>query len=910
MENSILVNHAIENAWCEPFQDYSHTLKPQRLTPAGGAYKVLDVDMYEIPLPNYYDPKNRDRYHVYQIGFQWNTSYNINLGNEEWVKASALMVQNKLVLDTYFENGCMINKDDVYVYFTDRNNMLLAIRLNSTNIDYGTEFYQDGRGKETERKINLENHTPVVHFYSSEYYRTSYWRDTTRQPLYPVRTYSQRVSTAGEFARFMTEVAKIENDFGTEGKGIYYVDGFVESKPRAWALRFKDRQLTVVWESAIRDIVFIKGSTIPTFISTLDKNFRKYILLSTADYGIIDYQDDVDVFLVRRTGDTYKGVIVSRFKETTVRQMTHNCYSLDSAITRNLLIAHPWLTSWADLEVMLVVRNGGMRKGLGHQAVRIEELYRLKRTAILEAMSGVNSLVPEWRAEFLENSDYCRIMRSPLNEIDDPMVEQAYGYNAAAMVGEPLYHKLDRTANQRHLPFPPAVKVIDKTGFAPKSIFAYDEKGIFMDYRQQNANTETYVFPPELSTTDAAEVWAGYTSETKDGCKYEYVLEDDDLAHFGFRCYLCSKVNGIPNELWNDVTGTDFYTYKVKGPNGRATITWNKELLESSNLYPCIKTGKYTHLFKNPVADIDWPGFMAVNVKSDVVFNGSTGLRYQRLEPGVMDVMVNGITMIEGLDYIAKWPTIVIVNRQLRPIDYAQAKVIVRSRGWCDPKSMRHYKPRDWGWIKDGMVSFNGRYDPRKDRNVRLIIDGALYDPSTVTWAEDHSSNLAGKIGYIDGRAYLVGEVYTIVEPWTNQQSVPYRTRSIEIDTRVGDYLTPRLAEPDEQLPTVSEQRWSLYSPFMAVLLHQLVEEHWLNSGELAYGWDHNNVEEWVKPFMYLLDYDPCLLNHDPNYVWIYPHTYNDPMKVTREQYRFLDYINRNYLKSKIRLNNSVIIED
>lgn len=910
MDNSILVNHAIENVWCEPFQDYTHILKPQRITPSGGGYKSITVDMVELPLPNYDDPKNRDRFHVFQIGFQWNTSFNINMDRKSWIKASVLMVQNKLVLDTYFENGCMINKEDVYIYFTERNNMLVSIRLNAA-IDYGTEIIQDGFGKEKERKINLEYHTPVVRFYSSEYYRTNYWRDTTRQPIYPVRTFTQKVTSSTDFAKFMTEVTKLETEFGSEGKGMFWVDGYVESRPKAWALKYKDKVLTVVWESAIRNISFIKGSDIPTFISTLDKNYRKYILLSNADYDIIDYQDDVDVYLVKRTGEAFKGVAISRFKDSTIRQMTHNCYSLDSAITRNLLDTHSFLGRWAELEVMLVVRNGGMRKGVGHQAVRIEELYRLPRESILEAMSGVNSLVPEWRADYLENSNYCKIMRSPLNEISDAIVESAYGYNAAAMVGEPLYHRLEKVGSQRKLTLPPSALIVDKTGYAPKSMFFYNEDGFYMDYRQQLANTEFYIAPPELSAADSAEVFAGYTSETIDGCNYEHVIEDEDLKHWGFRCYLCSKVNGIPNELWDDVTDGDFYRYVERGPNGKPVLTWDMDMLNASNLFPCVKIGKYTHMFITRGAENTWAGYSIVTVKSDVKFLGIQGLKAQRLEPGVIDVMVNGITMIEGLDYIVKWPTIVIANRQVRPIDYKTAEIVVRSRGWCNPNTMKHYAPRDYGWIKDGLLSFNGKYDPRKDRNVRLIIDGALYDPNSVMWTEEMSNSFSlQRRPYVDGKAYLVGEVYTVVEPWTKQKSVPYRNQSLEIDTRVGDYLTPRLKEPEENLPTVNELRWSLYSPFMSALLYQLTEMNWLNSGELSVGWSNVEVEEWVKPYIKLIDYDPSLQEHDKNYVWIYPHPHLDPMKVSREQYRFLDYINRNYLKSKVRLSSSVIVEN
>ena len=678
------------------------------------------------------------------------------------------------------------------------------------------------------------------------------------------------------------------------------------------ALKYKDKVLTVRWESAIKNMVFLKGKDIPTFISTLDKNFRKYILQSTADYGIIDYHDDIDVYLVRRTGDAYKGVIVTRFKESTVRQLTHNCYSLDSAIVRNLLNYHSFLGSMADLEVLLVTRHGGMRKGIGHQSIRIEELYRLDREDVLEAMSGVNSLVPEWRAEYLENSAYIKLMRLEMHQITDALAEEAFGYNAASMVAEPLYNKLERVGDQRHVRLPPSALIPDKTGFAAKTLFFYNDDGLYMGYKQQNANVEIYIAPSDMSTANSAEIFSGYTSETLDGCSYANTIEDEDLEHWGFRCYLCSLVSGVPNEIWNDVTDSNLYTYTAKGPNGKPVLTWDTASLTANKLYPCVKIGKYTHLYVNPKKTLTWEGYMSVTVQSNVNFQGVQTVKNQRLSPGVIDVFVNGITMIEGLDYIVKWPTIVITNRQLVPIDYSDAEVIVRTRGWCNPVTMKHHATRDWGWIKDGYLSFNGKYDPRRDRNYRLIIDGTLYDPSLVVWTEDQSptGNTIARRPYVDGKAYMVGEVYTVVEPWCNQKSVPYRAKAMEIDKRVGDYLTPRLPEIEETLPEVNGLRWSLYSPFLAAILHQLTANEWLTEGELDASWGNEEVAAWVAPYLTLLDFDPVNLDHDPNYVWIYPHTYVDAMKITSSQYRLVDYINRNYLKSKVRLNNSIIVEN
>lgn len=907
MQSNILINDAIQNVWCEPIQDFQHVLKPQRLSAAGGAYKAIHLLMGDLKLPNYDLANDRSRFHVYQVGFQWKSSFSIEIDYRMWVRSDLLMVANKLLVDTYFENGCMIARTDVYVQFTDDSNMVVAVRLNSEP-DYGSETIQGSQiGDVQTRKISLENHTPIVRFYNSAYYRSSEWRDTTLQPINPVRVISRKITSSNDFSSFMAEANAIEAQFGTEGASVYWVDGFVESKPVAYALRYKDKILTMIRESAIREVVMIPGTDLPTYISKLDNNFRKYIALSTSGYKTLDYQDDVDIYLVKRNLQTYRGVLLTRFRASTVRQITHNCYALDAAVVRTVLDSHPdVLGKLTDIHVMMVVRNSSRAKGLNHQAVRIEELYHLSRKGILEALTGVNSLMPEWRADYLENSSYCRVMRAQYQELKQPLVEDAYGYNAAAVVGEPTYHVPDFIGGQYQMQVPPTFTLADNGGSTYRSFYIYDDRGHYLESWSQYALTDRVVLPT-LATVGAVEVIHTQTSSTNDGCFYENTVITRDLEYWGYRCYTCSINNGVPNEIWEDVTdNTSFYTY-TKDSTGVSRITWNVALLTQHGLYPCVKVGRYTHEQTKQQTPAQWQGYVQTVVQSEVVFQGVQSVRPQRLAPGTIDVTINGYNLIEGLDYIVKWPTIVIVRRMADPLDYQNAKIVVRSRGWCNPTTGKHTPPREVGWVKDGRLSMNGTYDPRRDRNARLVIDGMLYNPANVSWAEDESvARMAG--GQIeDGRAYAVTDVFTVMESWTGQQTVPYRLKSMEIDKRVSEYLTERMDEPPEDLPTVNGQRWGLYSPFLSALIFQL-QGGWLTQGQLAVQWDNNDVTEWVQPYRFLLDYDPCLLDHDPNYVWIYAHPYYNTVSVTRDQYRFLEYIVKNYLRSKIDLTPSVTI--
>src|SRR5699024_5766699 len=135
-----------------------------------------------------------------------------------------------------------------------------------------------------------------------------------------------------------------------------------------------------------------------------------------------------------------KGVYYGRFQPDAVRQLTHNVYSLVIHYINTYIQDHPFLDPLGDqdefdldseLKIVAFTRHAGYKdRPVVHEVNRIRELYRLDLGRINAALSGLASLVPEWRAEHLELSAYPKVMGSLVGDINESLVSDAYGYNA------------------------------------------------------------------------------------------------------------------------------------------------------------------------------------------------------------------------------------------------------------------------------------------------------------------------------------------------------------------------------------------------------------------------------------------------------------------------------------------------
>lgn len=897
MAQSILKKHAIENIWCEPRQDRHYVIEPERLTKNGGAFRYMMLLNERLNLPELNNNVTRNFFHVYQIGKLNDAMFNLDLSDDIWYNVNDLCEYQGVKIDTYLPNGAFILRSDVWIRNNSDNNFIVAIRLNN-KISYGKEkVINRVSGVLEEINISLDNHKPILRFHKSVWFTSNEFRGLSPNVNYPIRSRISTILNQTGFVAFRDLTNTIGASYGTMGRATWYHDGYVISAPTTYALAMANTNMTYIWDSAINSRSLIPISDCPTFISKLDEYTRKYLVILPNKYNTINYHDDLDFHLVRReTNGSYKGVYINRLHESSVRMVTHNAYAIKADIISSLISANSTLfNDISKIYIMVTVRHGGQNKGLVTQATRIEDLYQLDRSEIIQAMTGVNSLLPEWRAEYLENSAYSKVMRTQYENLTDTMIEDAYGYNSATkIVANPL-HEVTYSGDQGEItvvdglnvPQPWDSKIL-------RHYFLYNTDGLLVNQGNSTATSNVELLPPG-SNYKLAEMYIGQIRENVDDIIYNSDYSHQELAYYGFRCYISPMVDGVPTDDWEDVTDKNYYTY-TESPV--PTITWKTTQLAQSNFYPAIKVARGSVIFNYNLTANSYPGYISFKITHQ---NGDD-LNDIKIAPGQVDVFMNGESLVRDIDYYLDWPAITVTRR---PKDVTNINIVARLRGFCNPKTMKPFEIRDSGFVNGGLLSVDDEYDIQSDRNIRIIVDGKLKSREEVTFNE----NTSIIVKQTDGRAWSVSDHQVTVENFTGKKTIDFLMTSLDLDKRVKDYLTPRIKLDKPENPYIQTEPWALVSPFLSAIIHGFNNFNFLSDKDLSKTFIAEEVNVWIEPYKTLLDYDPCLdENIDPWYIKIYPHIYSTLVEVEDGQYRFLEYVIRNFLNNRVDLTPSVII--
>lgn len=898
---SILRAHALANIWCEPIQDKQYLIGPRRLTKVGGALKTALVLWDNIPLPNANSLIDKTPYHVYHVGQLDPSIFNFDLPTGVWVDAITLMQTNNLVIDVYFDNGCLIPKSFIYLRKNVDKNLILGIK-NKYDITYGNKTLDVD-------SINLR-------FYSNARYDSNEWLSQPNVNNLGIRVVEKLILSQQDFLSFKSEIAAIQIAYSL-GKGIYFEDGFIINEPIAWETKWLNKRLSFYYDQSALEFSLNKLSTLPTFESELDVGYTKYLLLRETDYNMIDFYDDIDIYLVSKEGTNYKGVVLPRKHLNVVRMITHNAISIRVDLIDNLKTQHSFLADTSKLYICLFVREGGMKRGLIQQHVRVEEMYKLNYSQRITALTDQNE-IPTWLAAKLENSYYTKLMATDIEDINEGLVDLTYGYNAATKIAANPIQTITNLTTISYFNVPPVLEVNDKITNTPKqTTYCYDNQGLLLGWFNSHYNYNYIPLPTGLTNVSFVETFNYQTSSTRDGCFYETDITSHDLKQYGFRAYACPIVGGVPSEVWFDVTDTAYYDYNPEGTlaNGFVpTLKWNKFLEDMANLHTCVKIDNVMNIFTAPSLVPNFVGYIKFTVQTEVDWlgNGTFVTRPQKLPPAAIDVFMNGTSLIEDLDYYVKWPEIVIVKR---PTVLPNAvNIQVRTYGLCQPTNpLSHNKPREQGFVKGGILSVNRIYNIRNDRNTRIIVADKLRTKDSVRFAESTPGPLS-----IDGRPYALYDYPISCTNFTEQKTVPFRQESIMVDEQVSDYLTGKIPEDTVTYPKIIDAKWDVVSPFCSAIIHAF-GTGFLNSGELNTPYTDSQIDVWVTPYKHLLAFDPCVLHENEDehcadnqryheYVIIYPHPYFEFMTVTQKQYAFLERIISIYLNNRTDLTPSVNI--
>ena len=883
----ILREHALNTLWCEPRQDRQYVIKPARLTRVGGAVGTAVVlwELVNLPTAN-------TAYHVYQIGQLHPSLFDVQMLSEQWHRIDTLCNALNLVVDIFLSNGARVHRSLGWLRLNRDGNLILGIAYRP-RFDLGS--------------ATLDNSGLTLRFYSNSRFDDASWRNQAIDPLSGIRVHEQLITNQQDFTDFLGGVAAIQLHFGIHGRGLFQRDGFIEPLPQGWTTAYVGKYFSYSWDETVKAIDIFPLSTLPVFESLLDAGQDKYAVVRQPPYTMIDYHDDLDIYVVSDSVN-YRGVYLGRVRGDEVRQLTHTAYAVRKGSVDSLIASNAFLNT-ATVALMVVVREGGRVRGLMPNHHRVEVLYQLTHSQIVEAMTGEQTQVPEWKAATLEQSAYTAVMRTYREDLTDALVEEAYGYNTATLVACAPLQAVQVSGTHRFVSMPPLLMTQDKVSSnGLRSLYGY-VNGTMVGWVNDAGMYDPVPLPSAWGAATHVECFNYQTSTTTAGFIYDQDVESTDLAQYGFRAYACPFIGGVPSEYWEDITDTAYYTYDPVGDAGNGftpRLVWNTYLIDFANLYPAVKINKTMHVAVfNGFSPVSYTGVLDLTVTSVETWLGISTTRPQSIEPGCIDVFVNGQSLIEDVDYYVEWPRIVIVKR-LTQLDISgveprqvhipvnELEIVVRSYGYAQSTTVQHYKARETGFAKGGILSVNNRYNVRNDRNIRVVYANQLLPRPDVRFAEESTGPL-----HADGRPYAISDYVLAVENFTTQTTTPYKDEAFALDERVIDYVTTRLPEATVAHPHIAIERWEVVSPFLSRVIHALLAGD-ISSGSITPLPDPATIATLVAPYLAYLDFDPCLRPTDFAYVVVYAHPYTETVEVTAAQYRFVEYLVAHYLLNHV----------
>jgi len=848
-----LVNHAIENAWANPQADRQHVLRLARISRDIGDINYSSVMTAYVPLPT-----RKELYHVFQIGqnhpWTWNVGdgYISPLPLEEWVRLSDLRYMRMLVANVYLDTGVQLPATGVFVRLRYDHNILIAI----------TDF----QNMAVPRNVDV-----YLRVYSNAYWETL----LEEERLDKLLCFGGMMSNPNEVLRWQNQYLSLKAN--KEGLAQALVNGKLVDDFVPGSYRQRD-YVTVSYDASVFKVVDIPVKAMPTFLSTLD-NRQKFIfhpprLNDETDLDVV-YFDDLDFWLIGPDGT---GVFFHRNRKDAIRQLTHRDYALCVQYLQNFVLQQGW-GQLNDCTVRCVMRKSGFDQKLAFNSNRINEMYKLTDALILDVMVNVRATLPEWSAAELERCDYIRLLGAQYELLSSNLVRDAYGYNAMTqvMANTPLLLTKGETSN--------GYAVLSPSLRENAQVYEYDSDGLYLgNYYQSGGNR----YIAHNANAALIEVYSGNASKSP-----HYVFGNDDvplLKDYGYRVYTAKwDETTVDNATWTDVTNLDT-VYKVN--QGKLTFVHNKVRNIGLVVFNDVFLGydfTLDHLDKT----------LAFSITYDWVGGGLEA----PIAPGNIDIIMNRHSLVPGIDYIMNYPRIVITNKAYLVPDQPQ-QFTVRCTGW-GTLDLQPQPANEFGWVTREHISNNDVFNLRDDRTVRCVIAGRVARREDLVYAEDVPS-AAGLDPSYNGQPYHISNVMASVRGVDDYETFPQREAALDLDNRLGAYLTSVFPQPDFGDPNFVQQKYVVYSPLLQKLIYDL------KLGFLvlpAAGWGSDEkLDKILEPYKWWMAFDHCTKDIDWTYVLVEPHNQPGTLSVTSLQYDFLNRVIDLYLNKRTSLSGYVTI--
>ena len=837
-----LVDHAIRNIWCTPNQDRQVIIEPAKISPFDGLLNSVVVINRTIALPI-----SGVRFHVYQIGRIYPSTLGIPQLTNSWTTLATACNNSKLIVDIYTNSGLQLPRVHVWYMITPDNNLILAVR--------------------NQPKINVDLNIDAIFL---RVYTNAFFSSSEADPV------NDYIEVQGGDLLSVNDIISLQMKYNAisslPGATYAFINGKKASSIDLISMQPGD-VAEYVYDSSISKVIDIPINEMQTFISTLDSKNKYLVHYSGAD-NKIEYLDDVDFFLIQPTSvGRHIGVYYHKNMVDAVRMVTHKDYSIVVPYLVGYLNSVSGWTDVTKLTLRLHIRKSGYNRTLVLENNRIEELYKLSDDKLIQAMVGVNSTVPNWTAANLENSPYVKLMGSNYVGITKNLVESAYGYNLISTV---VGHTPEIIDNGNGMPL-----VNVPYGLISKSVaYEYDINGLLLGWYQHISSTKYVAINTNCIQV---EFIAGYVNSS---LELDEVYGGNNIAIDStaeYRFYMCPIINGLPTNMWEDVTNSEHYDIINN------TVVWN---VNHKQYYTLVRSNK--NILAYDIMLIADNGLINFSIVHNQIRNNLDSMWVMQIPMGELDIFLNGHSLIEGIDYIYNFPEIVIISKKfLNDILNTPQKITVRYTGFCNNDFTSDVIP-DTGFVKYNLLSYNDHFNIRDDKVLRVVVNGGYYSTHQLLFTESDSGIIGPSIE--NGMPFSIRDIIVPLRGIGIDNTYIARSKSLIIDNLISNYMSSFLPQIDLTDPNIIESLYPVYSPFICKIIYDL------NSGELSdprilNQYSDIDVKDICAPYEYLLAFDPIIPanNLDNNYVIIHPHNLDTVINVNIYQYKFIDNVIRLY---------------
>ena len=858
-----LVEHAQRSVWCSPRQDNQWIFEPARVTHPSGALNRCNIMDTELEFPT-----RQRKYHVFVIG-QLDPQV---LGllrqepiwlKERWYRFSEAMEQAAMEVTLYNADGINFSRyESLYMFLNERTLAIAVPEIPTIKVDYTRPLY--------------------VRFYSN---------DAMNQPS-PV---PQRVRVGCKVPVSNQDILVMEERLRVlyqECKGLrVYLNGWLVDTARMPDLQIGDFVEYVADDSFVRKVE-LRLSDLHKFHSDLDQVYKYLLHYPGDEVQHIEFHDDMDIHVVHRPYRGFeRGVYYNRNQWSFHRMLTHRDYAIYTQNVDALMRAIkdgrgiPAISP-DEVFIQLYIRKQGFERPLVYENSRIFELYKLDEPYRVQALCGLNAVLPEWHAPNLEKSWYAQLMGVPHHEVTLDKVELAYGYNACSKVLADTPQRTELVAGEQSVRLPVGLHY-------NATMYEYDVKGRLLGWHLFESVSGQYTAKNRLARLIEGVVGLG--GDHLDTVEGQDLLPMPE-GSWSYRVYQCYLVGGQPNGHWVDITGSDHYEV-VDGK-----LRWK---MGGQEHWLQVRSDKRFIAYDYEITDHD--GLMNFSLLENPTGNPMDEKESMQIPLAQLDVFLNGNLLEEDLDYFVVFPMVYITSKVhlKQPVKTEVQRIHVRFRG-LPTKELQIEKSPDVGFVLNNTLSNNARYDVRDDRVLSIGVGGRVFHRDDLHFGEERPPS--DMFSLCNGKPYHIRDLIVPMRCFTYDHTETMRAASQELDARVSDYMTEVFGPMEPTTLSAIPARYPVVSPFLSHILHLLS----INAMEIPFDrlLSDKEVLALCRPHEGLLAFDPLHQTRrmDDRFTVILPHGQDVAVELGFQQYRFFTQVVRLYTEDMVDYSKHVVM--